>query len=845
MLDVIGALPEFGADQDPALKRPACSWQLAALSGSVTASLVGGPFLDPSLRRAACPLLGLMQKIDSTEQPVARQGGARSRKEQLMVGRVASRGSGVLSVRGKCSSLATLFGLACCACLDRPVSTMEPETTNLFVEQVPYERVDKIDLLFMIDNSLSMADKQVMLSQAVPKLVRRLVEPGCTNGTQVEPAGGDGSCRSGFEREFEPVRDIHVGVISSSWGGSEWRGCEPEDGPEKDDRAHLISTVRADLNDYQGLGFLAWDPGGRLTPGGATDIGAFELDLQAMVNATGEQGCGYEASLESWYRFLIDPEPPERLVADSHGHLVPEGIDGELLRQRAAFLRPDSLVAVVMLTDENDCSVAIGAQAGFLGIEGHLLRATAACAEDPTSPCCRSCGNDETEPPAGCVPLADDPVCSTNSKHDLLSDPSNLRCFDQRRRFGFDLLSPVDRYVRGLTEPLVPNRSGELVPNPLFVDAMHPERPARSPGLVFLAGIVGVPWQDVATSASLGPEPELTLLSARELAEQDRWGVLVGGEDARSLPLDPMMRESVEPRPIGEQNPVTGAAIEPPGGEMNPINGHEYVPAGAADLQYACIYPLETPNDCGPGSTCDCREGEQNPLCRDPATGAYGDRQFYAKAYPGLRQLKVLEGLEDQAIVASICPKVLDPTSLSYGYNPAVQAIIDRFADVLGGTCLPRDLTVDRELGTVPCRVVEVLPPATDASADLCAVPGRGPATGELRAAVEKRLRGTDLCDTEPYPACDEMTLCEILPAQTEGPAALSSCQQDAQPSATGYCYVDAGQGIGNPDLVAKCPQTERRLLRLVTADPDNNPLPRNGASVFYACRGSAIREVR
>ena len=26
--------------------------------------------------------------------------------------------------------------------------------------------------------------------------------------------------------------------------------------------------------------------------------------------AAGENGCGYEASLEAWYRFLVDPEPP-------------------------------------------------------------------------------------------------------------------------------------------------------------------------------------------------------------------------------------------------------------------------------------------------------------------------------------------------------------------------------------------------------------------------------------------------------------------------------------------------------------------------------------------------------
>src|SRR5207248_842992 len=42
-------------------------------------------------------------------------------------------------------------------------------------------KVSKIDLLFMIDNSSSMADKQFILSQAVPDLVTRLVDPVCVN----------------------------------------------------------------------------------------------------------------------------------------------------------------------------------------------------------------------------------------------------------------------------------------------------------------------------------------------------------------------------------------------------------------------------------------------------------------------------------------------------------------------------------------------------------------------------------------------------------------------------------------------------------------------------------------
>ena len=40
-------------------------------------------------------------------------------------------------------------------CLDRPVSPASPNTTNVFVQDIRQTTVDKIDLLFMIDNSIS------------------------------------------------------------------------------------------------------------------------------------------------------------------------------------------------------------------------------------------------------------------------------------------------------------------------------------------------------------------------------------------------------------------------------------------------------------------------------------------------------------------------------------------------------------------------------------------------------------------------------------------------------------------------------------------------------------------
>ena len=46
-----------------------------------------------------------------------------------------------------------------------------PSTSNVFVDQVTQSRVEKVDVLFMIDNSPSMADKQEILKAAVPVLL--------------------------------------------------------------------------------------------------------------------------------------------------------------------------------------------------------------------------------------------------------------------------------------------------------------------------------------------------------------------------------------------------------------------------------------------------------------------------------------------------------------------------------------------------------------------------------------------------------------------------------------------------------------------------------------------------
>lgn len=727
------------------------------------------------------------------------------------------------------------------ACLDRPVGQVDPRTTNLYVEPIRNEAIDKIDLLFMIDNSVSMGDKQKLLSRAVPQLVDRLVIPRCVSqqGAIQQRSSLAEDCPMGMAPEFRAVKDIHVAVITSSLGahGAPISGCTGK--PPLDDRAQLLPKVRTELglSSYADSGFLAWDPMQIAQPPGEQDRTRLGQQFGAMVQAAGEDGCGFEASLEAWYRFLVDPEPPLQ-ISVSEGRSVASGIDTELLAQRAAFLRPDSLVTIVMLTDENDCSIRDDEFGHYVAnqADGHRMpRGTSACQRDPNDPCCMPCNVISPLPP-GCPALADDSACQLGASLSEVEDPHGLRCLDHKRRFGYDFLYPTSRYVNALTQPEVARRStGEMVENPLFARA--PGKPRRTSNLIYLAGIVGVPWQDIADDASRAGAG-LRYLDASELSAKGRWDVILGNPAAGVAPTDPFMRESTTPR--SGTSPITGDAVVPDS-SLNPlasaINGHEQRDLGD-DLQYACTFPLAAPEPCTDRS-CDCAAEDvarNRPLCQPAAGGPPETTQYFGKAYPGLRTLEVLRGIGDSAVVASICPKILTEGQPGYGYEPAVDAIVDRLKGALLGRCPPRPLAVAQGAdGKLPCVVIEAKP--SDGAACSCAAAGRSVADRSAIGLVKRELVQDDACDVPGQPSCDSFCFCEL--AQAEGES-RNQCLNDELGSDTpGYCYVDpyGEPPQGNAALVAGCSASNQRLIRFVGPD---TPTP--GATAFIACLGQTLR---
>lgn len=597
----------------------------------------------------------------------------------------AQGGNGAASGQGASSAGGTM-----------PVAGTTPAGGPIPTDNGPQAEVSKVDLLIAMDNSYSMAEKQKLLASAMPGLIARLVSPHCVNANgsvAAQPPSPDDACPNGSQREFEPVRDLHIGVITSSLGAH--GATDAKDvcvSADDNDRAHLVPFVRAGVSSYEGQGYLKWDPDALSDPPGESDAQALTASLQSMLEAVGETGCGYEAQLESVYRFLVDPDPPQTVERPVDGSGTPSsttvkvGTDEELLEQRANFLRPDSSVVVLMLTDENDCSIVDEGYGWLINRAAAMYRSTSACLTDPSDPCCQSCG--EVTPNEGCPAIDSDPECQKGNYLNPAAgeDELNLRCYKQKERFGFDMLYPLQRYVSGFGDGTVLDRQGQLVANPLFKAGGGRDR-----SLFTLVVLGGVPWQDLATEATLTGS-SLTYLTPQQLTAQDRWSVFLGDPASYVEPTDPFMQESMAER--SGHNPYTSDAVVPSSStdpEANLINGHEQ-DAQNKDLQYACTFPLPEPRVCDQAAFerdegCDCFAEDlifNRPVCQPPGGGEAGITQYYGKAYPSLRPLAVARELGRRSVLGSVCaPNTQDDTRSDYGYRPLFDSLVRRVAATL------------------------------------------------------------------------------------------------------------------------------------------------------------------
>jgi hypothetical protein len=247
-------------------------------------------------------------------------------------------------MRNVCASIAVLGVLALlnAGCLDRDLKPLNPCTRSGVVENVRVTSVDKVDLLFMVDNSNSMDEEQRSLGEQFPRLVRVLATG---DRNPAVDADGDGD-PDNVGDDFPAVRDLQIGVISSDMGTGGFRvpTCsESNFGDNGVLRTSGNTAIMGCSATYPS--FLRFRP----ADGGSAD--QFAMDVSCVARL-GTGGCGFEQQLEATLKAITDPactEPYCTFNMGTKGHAGPGGSND-------GFVRPDSLLALVLVTDEEDCS---------------------------------------------------------------------------------------------------------------------------------------------------------------------------------------------------------------------------------------------------------------------------------------------------------------------------------------------------------------------------------------------------------------------------------------------------------------------------------------------------------
>lgn len=195
-----------------------------------------------------------------------------------------------------------------------------------------------VDLLFVIDDSSSMAEEQAALITQLPVLVRDLVDP---------PDGdGDG------EPDWRPIPSLQIGVISTDMGSAGFPvpGCDRGSaGTRLGDDGILTSR-----GDPAIAGCRASYP--PILAFGLGDGPASLVRDVSCVASVGTDGCGFEQPLEAALKALAPSAPTSYTRADYVPPIFFDGTSGHGDRENAGLVRDDTLLAIIVITDEEDCS---------------------------------------------------------------------------------------------------------------------------------------------------------------------------------------------------------------------------------------------------------------------------------------------------------------------------------------------------------------------------------------------------------------------------------------------------------------------------------------------------------
>ena len=188
----------------------------------------------------------------------------------------------------------------------------------------------QVDLLLVFDNSASMDDSRALLAAEMPEFLRALTTGDIDDdGTQDLPG----------------VSSLHVAMVTSDVGiGADADGC----------------TVLGDdgLFVQRGTGGGAcsedYEPVQAYSSAAGGDVAGLAANIGCLSALEGTAGCGHEQPLEAMLKALT-PATSEIVFRGVEGDVAGHGTPGGA---NAGFLRPRSVLVVVLMTDANDCSAA-------------------------------------------------------------------------------------------------------------------------------------------------------------------------------------------------------------------------------------------------------------------------------------------------------------------------------------------------------------------------------------------------------------------------------------------------------------------------------------------------------
>jgi hypothetical protein len=325
-------------------------------------------------------------------------------------------------LRGFGVGLLAVAALLELACSSRTLPGTKPgdgdDVFNLTASWAAFNQgpATKVDILFMVDNSLSMAPIQQQLAAGFEAFGQVL--DGLPGGTP----------------------DLHIGVVSSDMGAGV--GIQACDG-----NGHggvLQHTARGTCTDttlHGGATYIAV----RTDPSTGQQIKNYDAstltEVFTCIANIGDTGCGFEQPLLSVVRAL--------------------GGDGDQPAENAGFLRPDAFLAVILITNEDDCSARGGAADGLFDMNQRTLNTTLGpinsfrCNE--FGHLCRTAGGPLQAPSRQAA--ASYQSCESNEESAYLSPVSELVSAlrglkgDPAKVFVAAIAGPPDPYVVHLNDP--------------------------------------------------------------------------------------------------------------------------------------------------------------------------------------------------------------------------------------------------------------------------------------------------------------------------------------------------------------------------------------------------------